>query len=90
MNLIKSRYPKNWKELRSAILEECKNLCEWCGVENYTIRNNSKIVLTIAHLDHRPENCDRGNLKALCQKCHNSYDAKTRANNRRKKKVSDE
>ena len=33
-----------------------------------------EIVLTIAHLDHRPENCDPGNLQALCQQCHLRYD----------------
>jgi hypothetical protein len=34
----------------------------------------TEIVLTIAHLDHTPENCDRKNLKALCQRCHLRYD----------------
>lgn len=29
-----------------------------------------EIVLTVAHLDHQPENCEPGNLKALCQRCH--------------------
>lgn len=38
-----------------------------------------RVVLTVAHLDHRPENCDRDNLVALCQACHNSYDAPMRA-----------
>lgn len=33
------------------------------------------IVLTIAHLDHVPENCEPTNLKALCQRCHLRYDA---------------
>lgn len=33
-----------------------------------------KIILTVAHLDHTPENCDPSNLKALCQKCHLDYD----------------
>ena len=33
-----------------------------------------EVVLTIAHLDHTPENCDPANLKALCQKCHLDYD----------------
>jgi len=33
-----------------------------------------KIVLTIAHLDHHPENCDPENLRALCQRCHLAYD----------------
>ena len=35
-----------------------------------------KIVLTVAHLDHDPENWDVSldRLKALCQKCHINYD----------------
>lgn len=48
-----------------------------------------KIVLTIAHLDHTPENCAPENLKALCQRCHLAYDAEHHAQNaaatRRKK-----
>ena len=38
-----------------------------------------RVVLTVAHLDHTPENCDRANLRAWCQSCHNSYDAPMRA-----------
>ena len=37
-----------------------------------------QLVLTIAHLDHNPENNDRANLKALCQRCHNEHDAPAR------------
>jgi hypothetical protein len=33
-----------------------------------------KIVLTIAHLDHRPENNEPANLRALCQRCHLAHD----------------
>lgn len=33
------------------------------------------IVLTIAHLDHTPENCADDNLRALCQRHHLAYDA---------------
>ena len=33
------------------------------------------IVLTVAHLDHDPRNCDLSNLKALCQYCHLHYDS---------------
>ena len=33
------------------------------------------IVLTIAHLDHTPENCDDDNLRAWCQRHHLGYDA---------------
>jgi hypothetical protein len=32
------------------------------------------IVLTIAHLDHTPENCEPENLRAWCQRHHLAYD----------------
>lgn len=51
----------------------------WCdgpgGVQKLRI---VKIVLTVAHLDHIPENCDDENLAAWCQRCHNLYDAAMR------------
>lgn len=54
----------------------------WCGegrrVERLRI---IRIVLTVAHLDHQPENCADENLKALCQRCHLTYDAKHHARN---------
>jgi hypothetical protein len=37
------------------------------------------VVLTVAHLDHTPENCADDNLVALCQRCHLTYDAKHHA-----------
>lgn len=45
------------------------------------------VVLTIAHLDQTPENCDYNNLRALCQKCHNTLDAPFRAKHRKNKKT---
>jgi len=33
-----------------------------------------RIVLTVAHLDHTPENCDLSNLRAWCQRHHLRYD----------------
>jgi 5-methylcytosine-specific restriction endonuclease McrA len=45
------------------------------------------IVLTVAHLDHNPENNDYSNLKAMCQKCHNSYDAPHRRQTFKKSKL---
>ena len=83
----KSRYPKNWKEIRQRILKRANNRCEFCGIENYIIKENgSRVVLTIAHLDHTPENCTDDNLRALCQKCHNSYDREHRNETRRNSK----
>lgn len=39
------------------------------------------VVLTVAHLDHQPENNNRANLVALCQKCHLNYDKDHHAQN---------
>ncbi len=32
-------------------------------------------VAVLAVLDHTPENCEEHNLKAMCQRCHLTYDA---------------
>lgn len=36
----KKRYPANWKDIRKDILERADNKCEFCGIENYSIREN--------------------------------------------------
>jgi hypothetical protein len=46
-----------------------------CRMSDYNVARMTDIVLTVAHLDHVPENCDPANLKALCQRCHLAYDA---------------
>jgi hypothetical protein len=33
-----------------------------------------KVILTVAHLNHQPEDCRDENLKAMCQRCHLRYD----------------
>jgi 5-methylcytosine-specific restriction endonuclease McrA len=50
-------------------------------MSEYTVRNMVDVVLTIGHLDHTPENCADDNLRALCQRCHLTYDAKHHASN---------
>ena len=45
-----------------------------------------RIICTVAHLDHDPRNNEPGNLAFLCQRCHNRYDSKHRAETRKKKK----
>jgi 5-methylcytosine-specific restriction endonuclease McrA len=45
-----------------------------------------QIILTVAHLDHTPENCSPDNLKALCQRCHNRYDTGHRKQSRHETK----
>ena len=39
----------------------------------------TRIVLTIGHLNHTPEDCADENLRAWCQRCHLNYDAKHHA-----------
>lgn len=98
----KHRYPANWdeirKEIRKEILERAGHSCEECGVDNHTIRTTISpgappksvfIVLTIAHLDHTPENNNPANLRAWCQRCHNRYDAPYRAANRKARRERD-
>jgi len=52
----------------------------------------SRVILTVAHLDHDTTNSDPANLRAYCQRCHNRYDAPHRAASRaetRKRKLID-
>lgn len=60
----------------------CANTGEHLGrrrMSDFNLLRMVDIVLTIAHLDHTPENCDPANLRALCQRCHLRYDAKHHA-----------
>lgn len=84
----RNRYPKDWKAISARIrFERAESRCECeghCGLEHggrcvamHGERHpdtNSIVILTVAHLDHEPENCAEGNLKAMCQRCHNRYD----------------
>lgn len=76
----RSRYPANWKAISTSIRERAGNRCEQCGAENGQPhpQTGSRVVLTVAHLDHMPEHCDPANLRAWCQRCHNRYDAPMR------------
>ena len=89
----KKRYPKNWNDIRMQILERAGTCCEFCGVPNHSYRYNPKtgrkayIVLTIAHLNEVIEDVSPSNLRALCQRCHNKYDAKMRLQHRMETKA---
>ncbi len=103
MPFFKERYPENWNEISLRIRNRSNWSCECkgeCGAHDgacLAIGNiphpitGSKVVLTVAHLDHDPMNCDDENLKAYCQRCHLNYDKKHHAKNaaqtRRRKKI---
>jgi 5-methylcytosine-specific restriction endonuclease McrA len=83
MPFHKERYPENWKEISLRIRARAGGRCEFCGAENYRPHpiTGPKVVLTVAYLDHNPQNCADDNLKALCQRCHLTYDAEHHARN---------
>lgn len=93
MPFDRSKYPDNWEEISLAIREKAGWKCAFCGAENGKPHpiTGSRVVLTVAHLDHDPSNNDDSNLVALCQRCHLRYDLelhmKHAAETRRKKRI---
>ena len=79
----RARYPKEWPAISARIRERDGNRCEGspaypdCRARNGEPHpvTGSTVVLTVAHMDHQPENCDPANLRAWCQRCHLRYDA---------------
>lgn len=82
----RARYPKDWPAISLEVRRRAGGRCEGspaypdCRAENGEEHpvTGSIVVLTVAHLNHVPEDCgepgDRLNLKAWCQRCHNTYD----------------
>ena len=89
---MKDCYPKNWDAISKRIrFERADNHCEVCGAENYQPHpeTGSRVILSVGHLDHSPSNNADDNLAALCQKCHNTYDAPKRHANRKHRRLRD-
>jgi hypothetical protein len=84
----KHLYGLEYQRVRAERVRATGNRCEGCGVANG--RDNpftgSRVVLTLAHLDHTPGNDNPGNLRLWCQLCHNRYDAPVRAKGRRERR----
>jgi hypothetical protein len=93
----KNRYPRDWLQIsrrirfeRAAGRCECRGQCGAhprsggrCAAVHGQLHpvTGSKVLLTTAHLDHTPENCDETNLAAMCQRCHLAYDTEHHAVN---------
>lgn len=102
----RARYPADWPAISARIRNEraggrceCDGRCGKPHAARCEARNGqpspytgSRVILTVMHLDHQPENCDDGNLLAGCQRCHLAYDgphhAETRAASRARELAS--
>lgn len=88
----RARYPAEWPVISRQVREDAGWRCEGspafpdCRAENRKPHpdTGSVVVLTVAHLDHQPENCERSNLRAWCQRCHLFYDREHHARTRHK------
>lgn len=60
------RYGEAWPAIAHAVKTDAGWQCEACGAPH----GPPPRVLTVDHLDHVPENMERENLVALCQRCH--------------------
>lgn len=86
---MKGRYPRDWKAIVARIRVRSGNRCEGspaypdCRAVNGALHpvTLSTVVLTVAHLNHRPEDCADENLRHWCQRCHLTYDAAEHARN---------
>lgn len=85
-------HSKEWKAFRAELLKRAGNKCEGtpqnpdCRAANGEAHpiTGSKVVLTIAHMDHDESHVDPERCRALCQRCHNQWDAPHRQKNARK------
>lgn len=81
-----SKYHPKWSLISRLIrFKRANNKCEWCGAVNYEPHpvTGSKVILTVAHIDHDKDNNRFNNLAALCQKCHLNHDLPQHINNRK-------
>lgn len=89
MPMERDRYPIHWEVIARQIKDKADWKCQMCGKqcrrpgEPFDTHKNT---LTVAHLNHIPEDVREENLMAMCAPCHLRYDAKHHAETRRKRK----
>ena len=90
MPMERERYPTNWKDIANAVKEAAGWKCQKCGKqckrpgEKFDTHKNT---LTVAHLNHTPEDVRPENLMAMCAPCHLKYDAEHHAETRKKRRM---
>lgn len=89
MPMDRKRYPPDWKRIATEIKEAADWTCQRCGKKCRRPGepfDTHKRTLTVAHLNHTPEDVRPENLQAMCAPCHLRYDAKHHAETRRNRK----
>lgn len=88
MPMERERYPADWLKIARAVKDAADWKCQKCGKQCRRPGepfDTHKRTLTVAHLNHTPEDVRPENLMALCAPCHLKYDAKHHAETRRTK-----
>ena len=81
MPMRRELYPDNWYEISLRIRTAAGWRCQGspdhpnCRAQQGQPHpeTGSIVVLTVAHLDHKPGNRNPDNLRAWCQRCHLNY-----------------
>lgn len=92
MPMEKHRYPDNWREIATAVKDAAGWKCQQCGKQCRKPGepfDTHRRTLTVAHLNHTPEDCRPENLMAMCAPCHLRYDAPRHAETRRRRRSAE-
>lgn len=89
MPMDRRLYPDDWDSIASRVKNAVEWHCQACGracrLPGETF-DTHKRTLTVAHINHCPEDCRDENLVALCAPCHLRYDSEMRRMRRLAKK----
>ena len=89
MPMERERYPADWERIALEVKEKAGWRCGKCGKQCRKPGDpfdTHKNTLTVAHLNHTPEDVRPENLMAMCAPCHLRYDARKHAETRKRRK----
>lgn len=93
MPMDKKLYPIHWKTIANEVKRKAEWKCQMCGKQCRKPGepfDTHKRTLTVAHLNHKPEDVRPENLMAMCAPCHLRYDAKHHAETRKNRRAGEQ
>ena len=93
MPMERNRYPADWTKIAMNVKEAAGWVCQNCGKQCRKPGepfDTHKRTLTVAHLNHKPEDVRPENLMAMCAPCHLRYDAKHHAETRKNRREGEQ